>query len=648
MKLQHIAIVFVIIILPITIIMSSYISNQIEAIEIQTAYDKNIISATYDAVKAFQINTTNNKYSSISDSKIRDIEAAVNTFYNSLNISMREYSQSAQDIETYTPALLFTLYDGYYIYSSYNNVYDTRYEGNDEKVSIDLNEKNYQSGLKPYVYYSAKYKLRNGNIIVVNYTLDNAITVYGDFGGNGENDGYVTKSGYLINPDYVTINPDYLRGDTSIENMTLMYGDPNKPSEQIEIAPETLTEHLITIQEQGDGTTTTAEGDYTYIFHQNSKIYQDYTVDANGNKLLLYYDSDGNVVTENQTNSGIPVIFWYQNYEKTYINDPAIREYARDCKMLSTSAFEYYYEAKIFSEWVREYLGDIDQDDTIRNEDGITTIGEARNSQTENGEEPEEYLSENTGDAKIFYADEENDPMLSGSAFNNHRLAVIRKSIETSLNTVISNFKSLMLYEYAMPVIAEDDWYRILNNVSMVAFMQGMSIGYRDYNNYAIVTNNVNKEVVKTENIYIVAKETEPNANNREYHQPGCKELISGFANGSLEVIGAYPTASFQRQTVKVSEGNEEHFYYQACEGDTLTGCYNCIVNATGDYDIDDIIAGDPLIDFDNREENGGNNEPTFSARNSGYQLLRKVYLTALARERYDLYKTNFDLSDLG
>ena len=115
MKLQHIAIVFVIIILPITIIMSSYISNQIEAIEIQTAYDKNIISATYDAVKAFQINTTNNKYSSISDSKIRDIEAAVNTFYNSLNISMREYSQSAQDIETYTPALLFTLYDGYYI-----------------------------------------------------------------------------------------------------------------------------------------------------------------------------------------------------------------------------------------------------------------------------------------------------------------------------------------------------------------------------------------------------------------------------------------------------------------------------------------------------------------------------------------------------
>ena len=125
MKLQHLAILFVLIILPISLIMSAYISNQIEAIEIQTAYNKNLISATYDAVMAFQINTTNNKYSSISDSKIRDVEAAVSTFYNSLSLSMREYAQTASDLEAFTPAILFTLYDGYYIYTSYDNVYTT-------------------------------------------------------------------------------------------------------------------------------------------------------------------------------------------------------------------------------------------------------------------------------------------------------------------------------------------------------------------------------------------------------------------------------------------------------------------------------------------------------------------------------------------
>ena len=80
MKLQHLAVIFILIILPISMVMASYIQNQIEAIEIQSSYDRSLINATYDAVKAFQLNTTNNMYSSISDSKIRDIEASVNNF----------------------------------------------------------------------------------------------------------------------------------------------------------------------------------------------------------------------------------------------------------------------------------------------------------------------------------------------------------------------------------------------------------------------------------------------------------------------------------------------------------------------------------------------------------------------------------------
>ena len=330
--------------------------------------------------------------------------------------------------------------------------------------------------------------------------------------------------------------------------------------------------------------------------------------------------------------SRIPVIFWYDNYIKTYINQSDIREYARECGMMSTSAYDYYSEAKEFSEWVIKHLGTIKQADTLKIEDGITQIG---------GDT--EYLSENTGDANIFDVSASNDPMLAESTFNNHRLAIIRKSIETNLNTVISNYRSTTLYDYAMPVMSDDDWYKILNNVSMVTFMQGMSIGFRYYNNYAIITNNVNKEVVKPENIYIIVKD---NTGNREYHQPGCKELLENLSNGSAEIVGAYSTASFQRQTVKISENKEDNlnFYLQEIDDRTLTGCYNCIVNATADYDIYDIIAGNNLIDYYNREENGGDGTISYRNNNNAYSQVRTAYLKALAREKHDLYTSNFDL----
>ena len=291
---------------------------------------------------------------------------------------------------------------------------------------------------------------------------------------------------------------------------------------------------------------------------------------------------------------------------------------------MSTSAFDYYNEAKEFSQWVRDNLGNITQANMLKVEDGVTSIG-GDNS----------YLAEDTGSSKIFYADEKNDPMLAESAFNNHRLAVIRKTIETSLNTVISNYHSTTLYDYAMPVIGDDDWYKILNNISLVTFMQGTNIGYRYYNNYAVITNNINKEVVKPENIYVIAEKN----GVREYHQPGCKELIDGVKNGEMTIIGAYPVASFQRQTVEINEVTNEYFYPQARDRKTLTGCYNCIVDATGDYDINDIIDG-TIEDY--------TNEQNILYNKNDIAEIRQIYLNALARERYDLYKSNFDLSNLG
>ncbi len=87
-----------------------------------------------------------------------------------------------------------------------------------------------------------------------------------------------------------------------------------------------------------------------------------------------------------------------------------------------------------------------------------------------------------------------------------------------------------------------------------------------------------------------------------------------------------YSNINFVIQHLTVTDDDVHHFYLQ----DNKYGCYQCIVNAKYLYDLDDIIAGNVP-----RREEG----PTID--NTRLQQIRKAYLTALARERYNLYKTN-------
>lgn len=544
MKIQHLAIIFIIIIVPISFAMSEYIQTQIDTIKLQTEYKEALNSATSAALKAFQINSINNKYSNISDSKIRDIEASINTFYNSLTTSMTQYVSSKSELSVFVPAIVFNLYDGYYIYSSYNNVY-TAPNGDNAKVKIDDNA-NYQDGLHPYIYYSGKYNI-NGEEIIVNYTLDNAITVYGKFNGK-----YQTKSGYLIDPRKV--NKDE-------EKKTLTY-------DGVEIGPEILKEHLLIVKDNG----TVEPGDYEYIVYKNRKVYK-----------------------EEGTNGSEDKYFWYNNGKKTYLQSEEnnLKEYIKGTGFKSTSAYEYYTEAKDFSEWVIKELGSIKQD----------------------------------GKCIFDTTQADNDPMVSSSVFNEHRIAVIRKSIETNLTTAIANYNSQSgsTYEFVMPKIDEVSWYSIENNVSIISFMQGMPIGQKYFNDYSVITNTKNEEVINSQSVYVVAKNKD---GNYEYHQPGCKVLIDNLdisdISDNSNKIGVYTNLSFSRQTLKVSEDSYRYFYPQEA-----TGCYNCIVNASGDYNIDDIIKGEV-----EGYKTGDNKKKLY--------ILRKRYLTGLARERYDLYKSNF------
>lgn len=194
MKIQGLAIIFILIILPITLVIGEYANTQKDAIELELLYDSRLITATHDALKSFQINTFNDAASDIADSKISSIEASVNAFYNSMVSSFGMQGYSQETLQSHVPALVYTMYDGYYIYSPYTNVADL---SSGTGLNIKLDSENIQYGFKPYVYYSCRYKIGSDSDFIINYTLDNYITIQGIIKGEPVNKTGI-YAGYLL------------------------------------------------------------------------------------------------------------------------------------------------------------------------------------------------------------------------------------------------------------------------------------------------------------------------------------------------------------------------------------------------------------------------------------------------------------------
>lgn len=254
MKYQNFAIIFVIILLPISIVLSYYIQTQTDTLVLQTTYQTKLNDSTYDAISAYQMNSLNTQR--VSGESVKSyVLASVNTFFTTLATNMGMSSASKSSFQSYIPAILFTTYDGYYIYSptkvpkvaaypedgrtiitekgevvyckknvtvdatlidtikatdgSINvpdgNSYFTT-NPNDSSVQIEYNYM-----LKPFIYYSAQYKAADYDF-VASYTLDNYVTLYGkrdisktsDYGKDSATDEF-SKSGYLIDPSKVEL-----------------------------------------------------------------------------------------------------------------------------------------------------------------------------------------------------------------------------------------------------------------------------------------------------------------------------------------------------------------------------------------------------------------------------------------------------------
>lgn len=254
MKLQHLTIIFVIIVIPITLILSAYIGNQIDTASLQQSYNTKLMDATHDAVVAFELNTANNIYSGNADSIRRDITAGINTFTTTLATNLGISGSNSESIMPYIPAILITLYDGYYIYSPSEYAYRAKVKNALGEWEEEI-KTGYTHILKPYIYYSEKYESEN-DYIIVNYTLDNYITLYGKIG-----DKLISKSGYLSTVD---VRNSIEEGETLRETIKYKY------EAQIRNDDGTLR-----VDSNGNPVRGTfiGEGNFNFVYRDSRKVY---------------------------------------------------------------------------------------------------------------------------------------------------------------------------------------------------------------------------------------------------------------------------------------------------------------------------------------------------------------------------------------
>ena len=123
----------------------------------------------------------------------------MNIFFTSLASGLGIPGANAEKIMPYIPAIVVTLYDGYYIYSPSETIYTGGALDINTNIVNETEKTGYTHLLKPYIYYSAKYV--NGNdYAVVNYSLDSYIAIYGRVDGK-----VISNSGYLYSNKFDNI-----------------------------------------------------------------------------------------------------------------------------------------------------------------------------------------------------------------------------------------------------------------------------------------------------------------------------------------------------------------------------------------------------------------------------------------------------------
>ena len=590
MKIQSLAVIAIIIILPLAIILSSYSDSQIKTVNLQITYDAKLRNSTYDAIKAFQLNMSNSSTSNVADSKMRDIKASINTFYNSLSNNFNMPGYGANVLQNYVPAIVYTLYDGYYIYSAYDNNLDVKNGTNPDGDTFSPNatykngEKIY--GLKPYIYYSCRYK-KNNSDFVITYSLDSYITVQGIV--NGVN---VNKSGYLL---------------TGVSRKANSSGEIKYEYDGIEISEEKDKEGL------------------------RQLIYIPGGKPSNSIDKLITFGSDWNSpgCLKWYPYKKINGVKYYKDGRSAFvsINDEIIVQSDVNASTLTTNrnAIKYYEDAYEFSDWVKRNLADLTTYDAVDQngnyfKDYPTIYPEDKNPPFQIYREIFKELN-NTSSGK--WIEEPN------SEFNAHKTEVIKNAIESNLIVAISNYNNVSTSDvnFSMPKLQDYEWEELTKNISMITFLQGLSIGGKVYNGYSIVRNDLTEDYVSEDSIYITY--------HGDYYRVTDSILVEDDTN-LPDAIGLLNT-DFERRTSLATatkkDGSGEKltkniYYYPRQE----YGSYSSIIN---------------LNNIDNRTILQYLKDGKKGSNRAKFEKLAQIYYTALGRERYGMYRVNSDPKEI-
>lgn len=675
MKIQSLAVIFAIIILPVIIILSYYIHAEVDTIATQTAYDTKLIDATHDAMASFELNTANENLSSVADALRSIIEASTNTFFNSLATNLGMSNANKDYVQSYIPAILYTLYDGYYIYSptrvpevligtdsndkeevvyigdlgvtyvgnnsdgigmynfnatlysatesdsaksarqgalysSISNKYEygqMLYKNTDGTYSPALNSNTYYKQdyvLKSYMPYSARYKDGTNYDLTINYTLDNYITVMGYIG-----DVYYSKTGYLIGRDIVSD----IRVDGASDLLTYNEID----AENICLSGE----HILVLKINPyveDGVNRTGEIEYYYTPYRDIDTGEILSYQQQKEKLNKYYENIENYYNEYRT-SGDDV---RKAELLTWIAATNVEVQNLEASLENLSAIAYYAKAQIFSNWVYDNLGNSTSGLNIKEQnirDDLATLNNA-NYTTDFSSDPNAptfYHSFQGSAVTIF--DENQNPENLDSAFGTHKFEVIKNSIQYNLNLALSIYDQMVgEMDIRMPVILDSEWEKILQNVSIVSFMQGFNCGLKYYNNYAIVSSTNNELTVIPNEIYYTKKDEyntgDISTAGAVYHRIDCTEL-----EDTDNLI------SFRSKEVKYDKLYDKDSGRYKYDHKNFA-CYNCIVSSNYLKPINS--AGDM----------GYSDNILMSALSPNKQ---KAYYRAVAKARENIYKTN-------
>ena len=689
MKLQGLGIIFAIIILPVIIILSYYIQISVDTIALQTSYKSKLNSSTYDSMKAFEMNTANENLSDVADSLRSIIDASNGVFFDSLasNFGMSNANKSL--FQAYVPAILYTLYDGYYIYAptkqpelltyqdwmlssdkitwntdpitnvtsaniSYDEVNTVKilksdvennggqpiyttdgtfiYVTKDGTYTSDINKAKMKVDyiLKTYMPYSARYV--HGNIndspddysdVTINYTLDNYINIMGNIKGV-----YYSKTGYLINPD--TLKTE----DVTIERVDLTAKDINSAylmnlnedeAQEICLSGKYKITIKVKCKSKND------EGIYDFVTIESNPRALDTTDPSNP------FNTSGARTDEIEKQLKSDYERWHdvsygsaRNSEEA--NKLLLRIQQEEAELANIRAVAYYVRNTIFSRWVYNNLKDIEAQD-IQNQIISDTVNQYLASTGNNYEnksaDVRTLFQVFDGDATAIFGDESQDTDLE-STFTNHKDGVIRNSIQYNLDLAFSAYTEMYSgnLSFQMPVISDTEWERIINNVSIVSFMQGMPCGTKNFNSYSIINSTNNELTVIPSELYYIPTDKFSDETNYA-HRVDCEEMPVGYY--SPEIGGCLsPYISMKSNDVKY-DGiyNKNNPRYEYSFRNLLD--YSCIINKNlreKEYTIGGTQA--EVQRLDPSKWNG-----------SDYDKNRVAYYTGIAEQRQKLYKTN-------